>query len=585
MTSTPMPAPESIHAPAPWWKQSVVYQIYPRSFLDTNGDGVGDLRGITARLDYLSQLGVDVIWLCPIYASPNDDNGYDISDYRAIAPEYGSLADFDELLRQMHLRGLKLVMDLVVNHTSDEHPWFREARQSKDNPYRDFYIWQPGKRGGPPSNWGSHFGGSAWTYDAQTDEYYLHLFSAKQPDLNWENPRVRQAIYSMMRFWLGRGVDGFRMDTINMLSKVPGFPDALGEGRGPAPIAEEHFLNGPRLLEYLREMKTEVLSHYDLLTVGETPGVTPEDGVALTHPENGVLSMVFQFEHMKLDVDQSHPNAKWTHLPWSLAELKRITTRWQHGLHGHGWNSSYLSNHDTPRMVSRFGDDGPYRLQSAKLLATFLHTLEGTPYLYQGDEIGMTNVQFGTLAEYRDVDSLNFAREQAAAGRPDAETLTAIYAKGRDNARTPMQWDSGPHAGFTTGTPWIGVNPNFNEINVAFALADPASIFWYYRELIKLRREYPVLVSGRYDLLLDDHPQIYAYTRTAQYQHLLVLLNFSAETVTLPWPDTFPTSTTRLLLANCPLPQQPEHPGEPLTLRPYEARIYLTANEAGDGMT
>lgn len=566
-----------------WWKQSVVYQIYPRSFYDTDGDGVGDLRGITARLDYLHTLGVDVIWLCPVYRSPNDDGGYDISDYRAIQPEFGTMADFDELLGQMHRRGMRLVMDLVVNHTSDEHPWFVEARKSRDNPYRDFYLWRAGKDGGPPNNWGSHFGGSAWKYDPHTDEYFLHLFSGRQPDLNWDNPRVRGEVYDLMRFWLDKGVDGFRMDTINMLSKPPEFPQGRPRRDEPHPLAEEHFLNGPRLFEYLREMRDQVLSGYDVLTVGETPGVSPELGVAYTHGAEGVLSMIFQFDHMGLDKDPTHPTPRWTQVPWSLAELKEITTRWQHALHGQGWNSLYLSNHDVPRMVSRFGDDGEYRVQSAKLLATFLHTLQGTPYVYQGDEIGMTNVRFDRIEDYRDVDALNLYREQVTeGGGSPAETLALIHAQGRDNARTPMQWSAGPNAGFTTGTPWIGVNPNHTEVNVEAALRDPGSVFWYTRDLIRLRRTFPVIVEGRYDLLLPDHPTVYAYTRTTGREQLLVLLNFSWETVNLVWPLDLPSPSTRLLLANYEAPEWPE---ERLTLRPHEARVYLTRTGEGDDMT
>ncbi|WP_102128010.1 glycoside hydrolase family 13 protein [Deinococcus planocerae] len=559
-----------------WWKQSVVYQIYPRSFLDTDGDGVGDLRGITARLDYLHTLGVDVIWLCPVYPSPNDDGGYDISDYRGIQPEFGTMADFDALLAGLHARGMRLVMDLVVNHTSDEHPWFVESRRSKDNPYRDFYLWRPGKGGGPPNNWGSHFGGSAWKYDPRTDEYFLHLFSERQPDLNWENPRVREEVHDLMRFWLDKGVDGFRMDTINMLSKAPDFPE--GTARGDHPLAEEHFLNGPRLFAYLREMKDRVLSGYDVLTVGETPGVSPELGLAYTDAAQGVLSMIFQFDHMALDKDPGHPTPRWTHVPWSLAELREVTTRWQRALHGQGWNSLYLSNHDVPRMVSRFGDDGEHRVASAKLLATFLHTLEGTPYVYQGDEIGMTNVRFPSIEAYRDVDTLNFYRERVTeGGHSPEETLALIHAKGRDNARTPMQWDASPNAGFTTGIPWIGVNPNHTEINVEAALRDPNSVFWYLRDLIRLRRTYPVIVEGRYDLLLPDHPTVYAYTRTTGGEQLLVLLNFSRETVRLAWPlDSPPSPSTRLLLANYAAPGGPE---QCLTLRPYEARVYLTPGE------
>ncbi|GGJ79037.1 alpha-glucosidase [Deinococcus aquiradiocola] len=557
----------------------MVYQIYPRSFQDSDGDGIGDLKGIRARLDYLHDLGADVIWLCPVYQSPNDDGGYDISDYQAILPEFGTLEDFSDLLDGLHARGMKLIMDLVVNHTSDEHPWFLESRKGRTlpdgtlNPYRDYYIWRPASEDGQePNNWGSHFGGSAWKLDPERGEYFLHLFSPRQPDLNWEHPEVRQEIYRMMRWWLDQGVDGFRMDTINMLSKVPDFPDAPQKQDERYPLAELHFLNGPRLLEYLREMRREVLDHYDVLTVGEAPGVSPELGAQYTHETEGVLSMIFQFEQMALDKDLAHPTPRWTQVPWSLAALKEVTGRWQHVLHGQGWNSVYLSNHDVPRMVSRFGDDGEYRVQSAKLLATFLHTLQGTPYIYQGDEIGTTNVQFRSISEYRDVDTLNLWREEVTEGGGDPQaTLERIWAQGRDNARTPMQWDATPGAGFTTGTPWIGVNPNHTTVNVQAALADPDSVYWYTRELIRLRQDLPVIVDGRYDLLLPDHPQLYAYTRTTDTEQLLVLLNFSREPVTLDWPAASPPACYRLLLSNLAATQRPElH----LTLAPFEARVY-----------
>ena len=556
-----------------WWKRSVVYQIYPRSFFDSDGDGVGDLRGITAKLDYLQTLGVDVVWLCPVYESPNDDGGYDISDYRAILPEFGTMADWDSLLAGMHARGIRLIMDLVVNHTSDEHPWFTEARKSRDNPYRDFYIWRPpAQDGGEPNNWGSHFGGSAWKFDAQTGEYFLHLFSERQPDLNWDNPRVRDEVFDMMRWWLDKGIDGFRMDTVNMLSKPPELPQASTRAGERYPLAEEHFLNGPRLFEYLGEMKRRVLNDYDVLTVGETPGVSPEQGVAFTHEKDGVLSMIFQFDHMALDKDEADPEPRWTHTPWALAELRDITTRWQTALHGQGWNSLYLSNHDVPRLVSRFGDDGEHRVASAKLLATFLHTLQGTPYIYQGDEIGMTNVQFGRIEDYRDVDALNLYRDRVTGGGGDPEaTLKAIHLKGRDNARTPMQWNASENAGFTTGTPWIGVNPNFPEINVEAALADPQSIFWYYRDLIRLRRESPALIEGHYDLLLPEHPQVYAYTRSAPGQQYLILLNFSGQDAALPWPVAGTPLDAELLLGN--LGGAAETTLD-LKLRPWEARVY-----------
>ncbi|WP_425144847.1 glycoside hydrolase family 13 protein [Deinococcus sp.] len=570
-----------------WWKESVVYQIYPRSFFDKSGDGIGDLAGITAKLDYLHLLGVDVVWLCPVYRSPNQDGGYDISDYRDIMAEFGTLADWDEMLSGMHRRGIRLIMDLVVNHTSDQHPWFQAARSGRNNPYRDYYIWRPGKPGPDggvqePSNWGSHFGGSAWTYDPPTGEYYLHLFAPGQPDLNWDNPAVRAEVYDLMRWWLERGIDGFRMDTVNMLSKVPAFPDVPPARDERYPLASAHFLNGPRLLEYLQEMKREVLSKYDVLTVGEAPGVSPELGVTYTHEQDGVLSMIFQFEAMNLDKDLHDPAPRWTQVPWSLTDLKEVTSRWQQALHKQGWNSVFMSSHDLPRLVSRFGDDGEYRVQSAKLLATFMHTLEGTPYIYQGDEIGMTNVRFASIGEYRDIDALNLYREQVTegGGRPE-DTLALIYAQGRDNARTPMQWDDTPNAGFTSGAPWIGVNPNYPQINVAQSLADEASVFWHYRDLIRLRRAHPVIVNGRYELLLPDHPQVYAYTRSSGAQTLTVLLNFSREEVGLSWPAAVAFVEARLLLGNYDVPPET---AEQLLLRGYEARVYLNdATDEGSG--
>ncbi len=556
--------------PTPWWQQSVVYQVYPRSFADSNGDGIGDLRGILGKLDYLRDLGVDVVWLSPIYRSPNDDNGYDISDYQAIMPEFGTLADFDELLDQMHRRGLKLVMDLVVNHTSDEHPWFVQSRQSRDNPYRDYYIWRPPKDGREPNNWASHFRGSAWQYDAATGEYYLHLFSRKQPDLNWENPQVRAEVYRMMHWWLARGIDGFRMDVINMLSKVPGLPDAPAAAPGRYQDGGPYFINGPRLFEFLAEMKREVLSHYDLLTVGETGRVTTRDALALTGEPNRFLSMVFQFEHMELDGGFGDTGLK----SWRLADLKQVLTRWQVDLADQGWNSNYLSNHDQPRPVSRFGDDRRYRVQSAKLLGTLNHLLRGTPYIYQGEEIGMTNVAFDTIADYRDIATLNLYHEFVDELRlVDAATaMTVVHARSRDNSRTPMQWSDAPQAGFTTGTPWIRVNPNYPLINVEQDLADPDSIFHYYQALIRLRRAEPVVVYGRYELLLPEHKQIYAFTRTLDADRLLVILNFSKEAPVFELPAGLPASDPQLLLAN--YPAGPANDLRRLPLRPYEARVY-----------
>ncbi|HRQ39190.1 MAG TPA: alpha-glucosidase [Chloroflexota bacterium] len=556
-----------------WWKESVVYQIYPRSFYDSNGDGIGDLRGIIQKLDYLKELGVNVVWLSPVYRSPNDDNGYDISNYQEIMAEFGTLADWEEMLAGMHQRGLKLVMDLVVNHTSDEHPWFQQSRQSKDNPYRNWYIWRPAKDGREPNNWASFFSGSAWQYDDLTGEYFLHLFSRKQPDLNWENPQVRTAVYEMMHWWLQKGVDGFRMDVINMISKVPGLPDVPAATPDRYQFGGAHFINGPRLMEFLQEMKQNVLSHYDILTVGETPLVTTQNGIEITHEETGVLNMLFQFEHMDLDADEGGDAARRSVRAWGLLELKEIMSRWQKDLENGGWNSIYLSNHDQPRAVSRFGNDGRYRIESAKLLATFTHLLQGTPYIYQGEEIGMTNVAFDSIEDYRDIETLNLFRELTGEKGVDPQTvMPLIHAKSRDNARTPMQWDEGPNGGFSSGDPWIKMNPNYPEINVRQALADPNSIFYYYRQLIRLRKQYPVIVYGTYDLILDAHEQIYAFTRTLDEERLLVMLNFSADTAVFTLPPHISFTDKDLLISNYEVSTADDI--RLLTLHPFEARVY-----------
>lgn len=551
-----------------FWKEAVVYQIYPRSFKDSNGDGIGDLRGIIEKLDYLKELGVDVIWLSPVYKSPNDDNGYDISDYRAIMDEFGTMADWEELRDGLHARGMKLMMDLVVNHSSDEHAWFVASRSSKDNPYRDYYFWRPGKEDGrEPNNWVSFFSGSAWQYDELTGEYYLHLFSRKQPDLNWENPKVRQEVYDMMRWWLERGVDGFRMDVINCISKAEGLPDAGNERYA---WGGEYFMDGPRVHEFLQEMNREVLSRYDIMTVGETPGVTLEEARKYTDPARKELNMVFQFEHMGVD---SGPEGKWDLRPWNLVELKRIMNKWQAGLQGVGWNSLYLNNHDQPRMVSRFGDDGQYRKESAKMLATMLHTMQGTPYIYQGEEIGMTNVRFPSIDDYRDIETLNMYREQVTElGKDATKVLESIHAKGRDNARTPMQWDDSPQAGFTTGEPWIKVNPNYTSINAKEAMADPDSIFHYYRKLIALRKQNEIVVYGDFVPLMEDHERIYAYLRVLGAERWLILLNFFGEDCEFGLPEEVSFVDSGLVIGNYRDGIQPlarRH-----RLRPYEAQVW-----------
>lgn len=557
-----------------WWQRSVVYQIYPRSFCDSNGDGVGDLPGVTSRLDHLQRLGVDVVWLSPVYRSPNDDNGYDISDYRSINEEFGTMADFDRMLEAMHERGLRLMMDLVVNHTSDEHDWFLQARSSRDNPFHDFYIWHEPVDGREPNNWGSVFGGSAWTWNEATGEYYLHLFSPRQPDLNWENPRLRREVHALMRFWLDKGVDGFRMDVINMISKPWG-----SDGRLPdAPVVQPGFVqpavglatNGPRLMEYLLEMRREVLSHYDSITVGEAPCATPELALDITDREHGALDMLFQFDHMDLDTQPGQ--AKWALKALDLRDLKRTLGRWQDALSDRGWNSLYWCNHDQPRCVSRFGDDGRWRVESAKMLATLLHGMQGTPYVYQGEELGMTNFPFESVEQCRDIETLNMVREAVGErGMDMAAVMRSVRAKGRDNARTPMQWSSGPQAGFTRGTPWLAVNPNHVEINAERAWADEHSVLHHYRRLIALRRECPALVHGRHALLLPEHPQVYAYTRTLPEERLLVICNVGDGTVEVAAPLSL--EDAQLLLGNWPM-----EPGATEAtawrLRPYEARLY-----------
>lgn len=522
-----------------WWQSAVVYQVYPRSFADSDGDGIGDLRGVIEHLDYLNELGVDVVWLSPIYASPHDDNGYDISDYRAIDPLFGTFEDFDELLEGMHARGMKLVMDLVVNHTSDEHPWFIESASSADNPKRDWYWWrpardgrQPGEQGAEPNNWGSFFSGPAWQLDPQTGEYYLHLFSRKQPDLNWENPEVRDAVYEMMNWWLDRGVDGFRMDVINFISKVTALPDGVVPEGALYGDAYPYFAQGPRIHEFLHEMHERVFAGREdrYLTVGEMPGVDIEQARRFTDPRNGELDMVFQFEHVDLD---HGPGGKWDHRSLSVLDLKRNLSTWQEGLADLGWNSLYWNNHDQPRVVSRFGDDGEHRIPSAKALGTVLHLMRGTPYVYQGEELGMTNVPFSSIDDFRDIESLNhYAEAVDILGAPADEVLAALRRTSRDNARTPMQWTSGPHAGFTTGTPWITVNPNAAEINAATEVADPDSVFAHYRALIELRHRSEVVATGDYALVLPEHPQVFAYTRGLGDRSLLVLTNLSGEPAT-----------------------------------------------------
>ena len=549
-----------------WWKESVVYQIYPRSFCDSNGDGIGDLNGITGKLDYLKELGIDVIWLSPVYKSPNDDNGYDISDYQAIMDEFGTMEDFDRMLATAHEKGIKLMMDLVVNHTSDEHKWFIESRKSTDNPYRDYYIWRPAKEDGSlPNNWGSCFSGPAWEYDKTTDMYFLHLFSKKQPDLNWDNPAVRQDVFDMMNWWLKKGVDGFRMDVISLISKEPGLPDKEPGINGYATCNVS--ANGPHVHEYLQEMRQKALNNADTITVGECSGVTLEEAKKYARSDEKELNMVFQFEHM--DVDSDEKSGKWTTRKMDLRDLKNILTRWQKGLQDIAWNSLYWENHDQPRSVSRFGNDSDeYREISAKMLATCIHMMQGTPYVYQGEELGMTNCPFNSLDNFRDLESINAFHELTEQGKmTEEDMMAAISYKGRDNARTPMQWDDSAYAGFSTANPWIMVNPNYTKINARDQVNREDSVFKYYQKLIKLRHESELIVYGTYDLILDDDKDIYAYIRTLGDEKLIVYCNFSENTREVELPEEFVNK--KVLISN----YSDAKANPKITLRPYEAIV------------
>lgn len=549
-----------------WWKEAVVYQIYPRSFCDSNGDGIGDLNGITSKLDYLKELGIDVIWLSPVYKSPNDDNGYDISDYEDIMTEFGTMDDFDKMLAAAHERGIKIVMDLVVNHTSDEHPWFVESRSSKDNEKRDYYIWKEGKDGKEPTNWGSAFSGPAWKYDEKTDMYYLHLFSVKQPDLNWENPKVRKEVFDMMTRWCEKGIDGFRMDVISLISKPEGYPDAKVVGLyGDMGICA----NGPKVHDYLKEMNEKVLSKFDIMTVGETAGVTLEEAKKYANTDGSELNMVFQFEHMDLDGGEKF---KWSTKPMPLVPLKENLSKWQKGLDGVAWNSLYFCNHDQPRIVSRLGDESDaYRELSAKCIATCLHMMQGTPYVYQGEELGMTNTVFNFVDDFRDLESINAYRELVESGLyTDEDMFPKIAHKSRDNARTPMQWDASENAGFTTGKPWIAVNPNYKKINVADQLKREDSVFHYYQKLIRLRKENEIIVYGNYELLLPEDENIFAYIRTLDNQKLLVVCNFSKSEQKF---DFSGYENAKVLISNYNRDAR-----EDGILKPYEATVLLLEN-------
>ena len=547
----------------PWWKESVIYQIYPRSFKDSNKDGIGDLQGIIQQLDYLKDLGIDVIWLCPFYPSPNVDNGYDISDYTAISPEFGTMNDFDELLSQMKQRSLRLIIDLVANHCSNLHPWFQEARKSKDNFYRNYFIWHEGENGQPPNDWQSFFGGNAWTYNEPTSDYYLHLFTPAQPDFNWDYKPLRQEIYRIMRFWLDKGVDGFRMDVISFISKQDISTSLQNSSQGIA----EFYANGAKVHDYLQEMHEEVLRHYDVMTVGEGAGVKAEVAPLYVGSDRQELNMIFHFDHTSIDRD---PKNFWQGVDWELSDLKIILNRWDAALAGKGWSSIYLGNHDLPRIVSRFGNDGEYRVISAKMLATLLLTLRGTPYLYQGDEIGMTNYPFTSIDEFRDVVSINAYITAKQQGESWESFLNNQLQVARDHSRTPMQWDNSKNAGFSTSKPWINVNPNYQEINAAQAVVDPNSIFNYYKQLIQLRKKLPVLIYGDYTMLDISHPYIYAYLRTDSQHKVLILLNFLPQNITVDL-SSYLSDDDKLLISNY---QELGERGTELILRPYEANIY-----------
>jgi alpha-glucosidase len=547
-----------------WWKEVVAYQIYPRSFMDSNGDGIGDIQGVISKLNYLKNLGIDVIWICPIYRSPNDDNGYDISDYKGIMEDFGTMEDFDQLLAEVHNRGMKLIMDLVLNHTSDEHPWFIESRSSKDNPYRDYYIWHPGKEGKEPNNWESIFGGAAWEYDERTEEYFMHIFSRKQPDLNWENPKVRRDLYKMVNWWLDKGIDGFRIDAISHIKKVPGFPDLPNPTNKKYVPSMEGHMNREGIQVFLEELKQETFAKYDIMTVGEANGVAIEQADEWVGGGNGKFNMIFQFEHLDLW-------GKDTTEGLDIHALKKTLTKWQKGLEGMGWNALFLENHDQPRSVSTWGNDQEFREKSAKCLATMYFLMQGTPFIYQGQEIGMTNVQFDSIDDYNDVAIKNLYKEGREEGKSHEEVMGIIWKNGRDNARTPMQWSKGLNAGFTTGTSWLKINPNYTAINVEDALADQDSIYHYYKKLIDLRKQSETLIYGSYDMILEDHDLIYAYTRRLGDDTFVVITNLFPKQAEFVLPQSLCGKKAELCVSNYPV-----GPNEAITttLQPYEARVY-----------
>lgn len=546
-----------------WWKEAVAYQIYPRSFMDSNGDGIGDLQGIISKLDYLQDLGIDVIWICPMYKSPNDDNGYDISDYQDIMDEFGSMADFDQLLAETHRRGMKLIIDLVINHTSDEHQWFIESRASKHSPKRDWYIWRDGKDGAEPNNWESIFGGSAWEYDELTNQYFLHIFSRKQPDLNWENKQVRTALYEMINWWLDKGIDGFRVDAISHIKKEEGLKDMPNPEGLPYVSSFEKHMNVDGIQTFLEELKQETFAKYDIMTVGEANGVRIEEAGLWVGEEQGKFNMVFQFEH--LDLWDSEKKAL------DLAKLKNTFTRWQKGLEGQGWNALFIENHDKARIVSTWGDDQFYWRESATALAAMYFLMQGTPFIYQGQEIGMTNVQFPTIDDYDDVATKNLYTIRRENGVSHEEIMNFIWATSRDNSRTPMQWSNAVNAGFTTGIPWLGINPNYQAVHVEAQLMDQDSILHFYKKMIQMKKANQVFTYGTYDLVLEGHEQIYAYTRTLDDKQAIVISNLSGEPASFEF-DGFPLETSKLLLHNYQV--QDHEPTAAFTLKPYETRVY-----------
>ncbi|WP_026692698.1 glycoside hydrolase family 13 protein [Peribacillus kribbensis] len=547
-----------------WWKEAAAYQVYPRSFMDSNGDGIGDIQGVISKLDYLKNLGIDVIWICPIFKSPNADNGYDISDYQDIMSEFGTMEDFDELLKQVHTRGMKVILDLVINHTSDEHPWFIESRSSLDNPKRDWYIWSDGKEDKEPNNWESIFSGSAWELDETTGQYYLHLFAKKQPDINWENREARQALYDMVNWWLDKGIDGFRVDAISHIKKRAGLPDIPNPEDLPYVPSFEMHTNQEGIHPYLEELKEETFAKYDIMTVGEANGVKIEQADDWVGEENGKFDMIFQFEHLGL-WDKGMDNSV------DVLQLKNTLTKWQEGLYQSGWNALFFENHDQPRSVSTWGNDSEYWAESAKMLGACYFLMSGTPFIYQGQEIGMTNVKFDSIHDYDDVGMKNYYEIETAAGRPHEEIMEIIWKRGRDNSRTPMQWSAEANGGFTTGAPWMKVNPNYKEINVEAQLNDEDSIYTFYKKMIQIRKDHEAIVYGDYQLLLENHIQVYAYTRTLGEETILVICNFGIEESHVSLPK-LSEKNTRLLLANYKHAEEDLH--ETLTLKPYETRVY-----------